>query len=432
MTKHTLLIVPLLLLVSQAFGGSSNAGENNFPSLLFPPYIKGTWFSPNADLTDTVETILKSDTGKNIKIQSIRLKRIPFLTYDRQSAILFEATPPNTHDAYYIIVVLEEGKEGGVLVLDGKGDSITKFNKKIGFSITSASTAQAYLSFFTSSIASSDGIFIVADPSDKFFPKDILDPSEIKPIVATENTDGSFTISASVVAGNSLFESTFNVTPTGEVDMVSVKHVRDLGLNHKVVMNGKRRTFVTIGSPPEKKTNDSAEAKIHRIIEDLVKAGQFRNLQLALQKLGYDPGPIDGVFGSKTQTALDRYYADRPHLTRATVAPERRSGAPTEKQMHQAVVRALKLKTGSKTKGDLITYRALFVVIAFRIADFEKISCYKLRVPGYQCDYSMKIQFIENQGGMGPLMEQMLGGMGDIISARFVRARSGWRAILPK
>jgi len=32
-----------------------------------------------------------------------------------------------------------------------------------------------------------------------------------------------------------------------------------------------------------------------------------RDLQAALKALGYDPGPIDGVFGATTETAVRRF-----------------------------------------------------------------------------------------------------------------------------
>jgi len=38
-----------------------------------------------------------------------------------------------------------------------------------------------------------------------------------------------------------------------------------------------------------------------------------RNIQAGLQRLGYDPGPADGNFGSRTDTAIRRYQQDN-HL----------------------------------------------------------------------------------------------------------------------
>ena len=36
-----------------------------------------------------------------------------------------------------------------------------------------------------------------------------------------------------------------------------------------------------------------------------------RNIQRALDKAGYNPGPIDGVMGRQTQTALNRFQQAR-------------------------------------------------------------------------------------------------------------------------
>jgi peptidoglycan hydrolase-like protein with peptidoglycan-binding domain len=49
--------------------------------------------------------------------------------------------------------------------------------------------------------------------------------------------------------------------------------------------------------------------------EPLLKKGAtgeaVRQLQLALTDLGYDPGGVDGKFGSKTEAAVKRFQADR-------------------------------------------------------------------------------------------------------------------------
>lgn len=36
-----------------------------------------------------------------------------------------------------------------------------------------------------------------------------------------------------------------------------------------------------------------------------------RDLQEALKALGYDPGPVDGVFGARTETAVKKFQQDR-------------------------------------------------------------------------------------------------------------------------
>jgi len=47
-----------------------------------------------------------------------------------------------------------------------------------------------------------------------------------------------------------------------------------------------------------------------------------REAQRALRDLGYDPGPIDGTFGSQTRTALEKYQlAERLSVTGELDAP---------------------------------------------------------------------------------------------------------------
>jgi hypothetical protein len=43
-----------------------------------------------------------------------------------------------------------------------------------------------------------------------------------------------------------------------------------------------------------------------------IRPEHVRELQEALIKAGYDPGPVDGVFGPRTKTALRKYVAVPP------------------------------------------------------------------------------------------------------------------------
>lgn len=42
-----------------------------------------------------------------------------------------------------------------------------------------------------------------------------------------------------------------------------------------------------------------------------------KTVQEALQQLGFQPGPIDGVFGEKTENAVTQFQEERPHSNRA-------------------------------------------------------------------------------------------------------------------
>jgi peptidoglycan hydrolase-like protein with peptidoglycan-binding domain len=42
-----------------------------------------------------------------------------------------------------------------------------------------------------------------------------------------------------------------------------------------------------------------------------MSAPDLREVQVALQRLGYDPGPVDGIFGPLTRAAIRRFQQDR-------------------------------------------------------------------------------------------------------------------------
>jgi len=45
-------------------------------------------------------------------------------------------------------------------------------------------------------------------------------------------------------------------------------------------------------------------------------------LQMILQSLGYDPGPIDGIFGPRTKNAVMRFQRDNGLKVDGIVGPE--------------------------------------------------------------------------------------------------------------
>lgn len=60
-----------------------------------------------------------------------------------------------------------------------------------------------------------------------------------------------------------------------------------------------------------------------------------RSIQTGLNTLGYDPGPLDGVYGSKTRTAAERWIAANGTTSHAPVAAKPSSGA----MMYQGAAR---------------------------------------------------------------------------------------------
>jgi hypothetical protein len=65
-------------------------------------------------------------------------------------------------------------------------------------------------------------------------------------------------------------------------------------------------TAVVASSATEAQTGPATEPQAGR------RAAHVRELQQALASSGYDPGPIDGIFGPRTKAALRKYIAVPP------------------------------------------------------------------------------------------------------------------------
>src|SRR3954453_11607762 len=105
---------------------------------------------------------------------------------------------------------------------------------------------------------------------------------------------------------------------------------------HRLTIISRTRTFLQTGwsedrrgrpscpsgscSPnPAETAAHSRTSPTHRggtpMAEPVLKKGSndpaVRDLQVALKALGYDPGPIDSVFGAKTETAVKKFQQTR-------------------------------------------------------------------------------------------------------------------------
>lgn len=76
-------------------------------------------------------------------------------------------------------------------------------------------------------------------------------------------------------------------------------------------------------------SNSSALRSDWNTSSDLVNAKRSNPtdmmMQVSLQRLGYDPGPIDGVVGIRTKTALQRYQRDHGLLASGLPGPATRA-----------------------------------------------------------------------------------------------------------
>jgi N-acetylmuramoyl-L-alanine amidase len=53
-----------------------------------------------------------------------------------------------------------------------------------------------------------------------------------------------------------------------------------------------------------------------------MKRSVVKDIQRAVRKAGFDPGPIDGIFGPNTAAAVAAYQADRELLVDGEVGPD--------------------------------------------------------------------------------------------------------------
>lgn len=59
-----------------------------------------------------------------------------------------------------------------------------------------------------------------------------------------------------------------------------------------------------------------------RLLMEGMRGHDVMQLQLILQSLGYDPGPIDGIFGPKTKNAVMRLQRDNGIRVDGIVGPQ--------------------------------------------------------------------------------------------------------------
>jgi len=86
---------------------------------------------------------------------------------------------------------------------------------------------------------------------------------------------------------------------------------------------------VSCGGEGEDYSNRSARRRDWNTSSDLVNARRSNPtdmvMQVRLQGLGYDPGPIGGVIGPQTKTALQRYQRDHGLLASGLPGPATRA-----------------------------------------------------------------------------------------------------------
>jgi len=61
---------------------------------------------------------------------------------------------------------------------------------------------------------------------------------------------------------------------------------------------------------------------IHRLLYVGKRGSDVRELQSALHSLGYDPGPIDGIFGKLTKSAVIKFQAEKGIIVDGIVGPQ--------------------------------------------------------------------------------------------------------------
>jgi peptidoglycan hydrolase-like protein with peptidoglycan-binding domain len=66
----------------------------------------------------------------------------------------------------------------------------------------------------------------------------------------------------------------------------------------------------TLAADPAPAAQSSSSGRTWRSPQRAPSRDRYKQIQTALRKRGYDPGPIDGQWGSKTSAALKRFEKD--------------------------------------------------------------------------------------------------------------------------
>ena len=87
----------------------------------------------------------------------------------------------------------------------------------------------------------------------------------------------------------------------------------------KVGPNTKAALCVCLGSAPDR--SDATCDTTSTVIVNGARGDPVVNLQKSLKKVGFDPGVIDGIFGSKTEAAVKQFQAGNGLLVDGKVGP---------------------------------------------------------------------------------------------------------------
>ncbi len=159
--------------------------------------------------------VLNENNNKQIDIDQILVKELPFYDQPKKPRYLVEVSDTNYSDGRYYFISNETGKH--TWWLDGTANPIIEHNKEYGFAIRNANQAIGYLKFFNSSLALAGAPVYILDLENNRFPG--LKTGESKPPEVVSKAKESWKIFAHYVLGPIFAASTFTVTTKGAVTM---------------------------------------------------------------------------------------------------------------------------------------------------------------------------------------------------------------------
>ena len=220
-----------------------HSGSVAITAVPFSPIVRGEWLDGNENWRSWAENKISSSLIKNVSIESVRLKGIPFYSSLSRDVFLIEAAETGRTGAYYIVHDNTAGNT--TILLDGKGSSIHEINKEFNFYLNSSSQAVEYLEFFTSSISADGGIFLIIEPDEKYLSRSLINEIGISPTRVVSQTTNGWEIDADVIYDNYVFSAEFFVEKNGNVTMIDDKPKKQIDFDYNVVMDGSRRVYVS-------------------------------------------------------------------------------------------------------------------------------------------------------------------------------------------
>ncbi|MGO1120191.1 hypothetical protein ACTL6U_15910 [Rhodovibrionaceae bacterium A322] len=224
----------------QTSPAATQANVVQIEAVPFAPVVEGRWVSQSSIWINWARTSLEKHLGKELRIEAVKTKIIPFYSTPSREVYLVEAVEEGHLSAYYILAVSDSQMHQ---VLDGSGTSISKFNRALGFQVVSAKQAVEYVKFFSSAIAAESGIFLILEPNADFLPSNTRKSIGIPPMEVAKTVGEAWNIYADVIYGDNIYATVLQVDQKGGVKMLSDTFKKQISFRYHVAMKQGRRYY---------------------------------------------------------------------------------------------------------------------------------------------------------------------------------------------